>query len=267
MNTAPPRPPDGDPGDEAFEAFLTTADDQLLEYVRSKTDPIRAMGALLRVLDGSASVPEDPYTGPVDRSVEKAVQRVRSRLGVHILLARLADVHDLAQRLSDTLAHARLDSALVHDLTDQLASVRDLVGDLGIDAGADPDVDRSLDRLLTNLDRICAHLADRNPPLSRLDALTLLSSLDLDHDLELALRIKVGVMRPSLDVSGVNLARLDAFGAVSPAQAVQALDGVVWDDSTRWPGALTGIIAAQSEPIDEGRYKVRAGIGRSSYAR
>ncbi|TDB84299.1 hypothetical protein [Actinomadura sp. 7K534] len=267
MTTATPPPPDGDPGDDAFEAFLSTANDQLLEYVRSHTDPTRALSALLEVVDEPNSTPEYPYTTSPGQATEKAIQRVASRFAVQDLIARLTHARDLARQLDDTLARTRLDGALTRELADRLVAIRELVQDLGAGLAPAPEVDRRLDRLFRNLDRICASLPHLNLDSSRLDALTFLGKLDLGRDLDIAMGIKDGLMESPVDVSGVDLTRAEAVTSALPAQAIQALDGVVWDDSTRWPDGLKTIIEERSEPIGEGRYRVRAGTERDSYAR
>lgn len=77
-------------------------------------------------------------------------------------------------------------------------------------------------------------------------------AFDLAHALEYARDLDYVLKTLPVDASGADLT-----GVRVPHLAV--LDGVVWDERTRWPSDLRGQITDRSEEIASGVYQVRGG--------
>ncbi|WP_171064513.1 hypothetical protein [Actinomadura soli] len=268
MRWPPWSQPDRD--DEALDAALVAGDAELLNYVRTYADPAHALAALL------AECPPDnqPDTmATIDPALAGPAQQIQIRVLVLALTHAVTPAHDLADDLARDLAHAR-DLARSHNLARTLAHDLDFL--LGLGGTLDRTLARTLVRALVRardldhaLARVLAHNRDfdRGLSLARDHSrdLALNLALDLAHDLDLV-RDLVRDLEDSLasveiDASGADLAELE----LAESSLTEVLAGVVWDEDTRWPPDLRESIAARSEEIRPGVYRVRGGTERDPH--
>jgi hypothetical protein len=247
-------PPDNDLTDAELDAALSAGDAELLDHVRTHTNPATTLAALF---DDDRDAPERTSPGPpatmaarqiraratavdLDHALDHAITRVHGLKRFHDrnlprVLARdlvrdLAQTLGLAGALARTLAHT-LD--LTHDrdfarvLARDLTRARDLVHDVALTRDLTSDLNRLLNRLLNRACDLSCDLAD------------------------------LPVNASGADLTGLNLS--------AQAMLNGALDGVTWDEGTRWPPSLRGWVAERSEEITAGVYQVRGGTERDPH--
>lgn len=185
------------------------------------------------------------------------------------------------------LSDAAVDAALaagdtqlldyVRTRADPAAALNALLDDMRVDAPAYPArpsfgdvgtssssaakaVNRIFVRTLANdldldLDLVRVRALARDLDLARYLAHDRGLALNLAHALEYARDLDYVLKTLPVDASGADLT-----GVRVPHLAV--LDGVVWDERTRWPSDLRGQITDRSEEIASGVYQVRGGTER-----
>ncbi|WP_165975870.1 hypothetical protein [Actinomadura rubrisoli] len=260
------RPQPNDPTDADLDAFLAVGDAELLDHVRAHTHPAATLSILL-------ALPDAPLPHAPDRHRSTAKQDIQNRILAHAL------DRALHRALEHTLAFAQaLDPNRDLERTRIYALARShvLVFDLGRVRALARDLDLDLDFNL-DLIRDHAHVRDLNRALARdlephLDrARSLARNLARDLDLDRALIHEL--MQAPVDASGVDLTDLLAErpmkGMKTEKEAVdaalEALDGVVWNEATQWPAELRDRVVTRSVEIGKGRYQVGDGTERDPH--
>ncbi|GAA2255265.1 hypothetical protein GCM10010402_08170 [Actinomadura luteofluorescens] len=289
-----PFPPDDELNDELtdseLDAALAAADVQLLDHVRAHADPAAALAALLddtstSALDLPASLPGGVDASP-SGTTPAAANYIRARALAHALVSGLTDtssqVDDLVALISraQTIGRAsdlndlrtrsaRVVRSHVHailrvqDLANELDLARDRRSDRANTLAATLNQSRALVRvLMRGFDRAIDRVIDLDSMVGRdLDTATgpafnLVREIDTAHGL--ARDLSCDLMAQQVDASGIDLTKISL-----PDLAV--LEGVVWDEFTRWQPGLRDRIADQSEEIAAGIYRVRSGTDRDPH--
>ncbi|TYK44013.1 hypothetical protein [Actinomadura decatromicini] len=251
MSVFPPRrrddpvPPDDEPTrsdltDVELDAALAAGDIELLDHVRAHSNPAAVLSALL---DGGPTSTSWDAAAPPSRRTDASPPR--PALAAERILARshARDLVTLIERacgrvpafnggVSLVLSRARIIAlTLVHIL--------------------------QLVRALGELHRA----RELHQALSRAFALT--GAAEQDRVLEQALDLARGLARDlaarPVDASGADLTAVRVSD-------LAVLDGVVWDEDTRWPLDLRERIVSRSEEIASGVYRVRGGTERDPHA-
>ncbi|MDF9817127.1 hypothetical protein M2266_006440 [Streptomyces sp. SPB162] len=186
-------------------------------------------------------------------------QSVATRLAVHALGLAYAQVADLMHEFVRVLVVDNdLDRGFLDHVRDlALALTADLERAGGLDQVIADDLARA-DHLLQALVRELTR-----PKLRRPD------DLDRARDLVQGLSDLIGqivtrdlpLAEATIDVSGADLShlslgRLESVGGLG---SLDALNGVIWDEHTRWPPQVHSVILAISVPIGAGIFQIRIG--------
>ncbi|MFC4049802.1 hypothetical protein ACFOY4_08930 [Actinomadura syzygii] len=224
--------------DVELDAALAVGDVELLDHVQAHSDPASVLSALLN--DSAAGTASDRAAFPSSRAAAspphsvQAAERILARSHARDLFTQLerACGRDPAVNGSVILARARITAlTLIHAL--------------------------QLVRALVELDRA----RELHHALSR--AFALARPAERDRVLEQALDLARGLARDlaarPVDASGADL-------TIVRVSDLAVLDGVVWDEDTRWPFDLRERIVSRSEEIASGVYRVRGGTERDPQA-
>ncbi|MFC0040586.1 hypothetical protein [Actinomadura rayongensis] len=274
-NSNGPSPPDNEPTDTdltdtELDAALAAGDAQLLDHVRTHADPAAALTALLD--DTPASAPADPAqptSGDADTSAlraAKAADQIRNRDHALTLGRELDSALDRARALDRALV-STLGRALALGSVLTLENALDLARDLASALDRTLDYDRAraraLDRARGQASDLALALASA---LDRARARDFTSVLDSARARTLARTLANSLIRARDHARGrardlmalpVNASGADLTGIRLTDLA--ALDGVMWDEHTRWPPDLRELIAGRSQEVTPGVYQVRGG--------
>ncbi|WP_165969240.1 hypothetical protein [Actinomadura sp. KC06] len=256
--------------DEALDAVLAAGDAELLNHVRLHADPTRVLAVLLDELPRE-NLPDLTTTFKLAGPAQQIQVRTFIFGLVYDLDCGIELVHDLVLALArdfdpahvDVIAHAHARvRAFGHTLdlgrTLGHALVRDVALYLDLDHVRDHfhDLDRALG-LDLGLARGPAQARDFVRVHIRVHAL----AFALDAALSGARFLEDFLVRVEIDASGADLADLE----LAESSLAEVLAGVVWDEDTRWPPRLRESVAARSEEIKPGVYRVRGGTERDPH--
>ena len=261
--------------DTELDAALGAADAQLLDHVRAHANPVVALSALL----GGTSTDAQDRAAPLS---DGAATQIRARTQAHTLER---DLHRASLGVGILAALLDPDPAFSRtvDLNDLRARTHDVARVLTRAVGRAGDLARALDlarhrhsgaartiatlliqvrdgaRTLTgDLDHVvdldCGDARDLDSAAAQASHLV----RDLDGACGRARSLAHNLAAQPVNASGADLSEVSL-----PDLAV--LEGVVWDEFTRWQPGLRDRIADRSEEIAAGVYQVRSGTARDPH--